>query len=111
MGIVLKNNANTTLASSLSDSATSATVTDGSVFPSLSSGEFFFVTFDDGTNNEICKCTARSGDTLTIVRAQDNTSARAFSSGDEAQLRVTALVLETKNLSQVPHVEVAPKST
>ena len=95
MGIVLKNNANTTLASSLSDSATSATVTDGSVFPSLSSGEFFFVTFDDGTNNEICKCTARSGDTLTIVRAQDNTSARAFSSGDEAQLRVTALVLET----------------
>tara|TARA_A100001035_G_scaffold149846_1_gene117906 strand:- start:922 stop:2364 length:1443 start_codon:yes stop_codon:yes gene_type:complete len=95
VGIVLKNNANTTLASSLSDSATSATVTDGSVFPSLSSGEFFFVTFDDGTNNEICKCTARSGDTLTIVRAQDNTSARAFSSGDEAQLRVTALVLET----------------
>ena len=95
MGIVFKNNAKTTLASSLSDSATSATVTDGSVFPSLSSGEFFLVTFDDGTNNEICKCTARSGNTLTIVRAQESTTARAFSSGDSAEGRVTAGVLET----------------
>ena len=94
MGIVFKNNAKTTLASSLSNSATSATVTDGSVFPSLSAGEFFLVTFDDGTNNEICKCTARSGNTLTIVRAQESTTARAFSSGDSAEGRVTAGVLE-----------------
>ena len=94
MGIVFKNNAKTTLASSLSNSATSATVTDGSVFPSLSAGEFFLVTFDDGTNNEICKCTARSGNTLTIVRAQESTTARAFSSGDGAEGRVTAGVLE-----------------
>ena len=95
MGIVFKNNAKTTLASSLSNSATSATVTDGSVFPSLSAGEFFLLTFDDGTNNEICKCTARSGNTLTIVRAQESTTARAFSSGDAAEGRVTAGVLET----------------
>ena len=95
MGIVFKNNAKTTLASSLSNSATSATVTDGSVFPSLSAGEFFLVTFDDGSNNEICKCTARSGNTLTIVRAQESTTARAFSSGDAAEGRVTAGVLET----------------
>jgi len=95
VGIVFKNNAKTTLASSLSNSATSATVTDGSVFPSLSAGEFFLVTFDDGTNNEICKCTARSGNTLTIVRAQESTTARAFSSGDAAEGRVTAGVLET----------------
>ena len=95
MGIVFKNNAKTTLASSLSNSATSATVTDGSVFPSLSAGEFFLITFDDGSNNEICKCTARSGNTLTIVRAQESTTARAFSSGDAAEGRVTAGVLET----------------
>ena len=95
MGIVFKNNAKTTLASSLSNSATSATVTDGSVFPSLSAGEFFQITFDDGSNNEICKCTARSGNTLTIVRAQESTTARAFSSGDAAELRLTAGVLET----------------
>jgi len=95
VGIVFKNNAKTTLASNLSNSATSATVTDGSVFPSLSAGEFFLLTFDDGTNNEICKCTARSGNTLTIVRAQEGTTARAFSSGDAAEGRVTAGVLET----------------
>ena len=95
MGIVFKNNAKTTLASSLSNSATSATVADGAVFPSLSAGEHFLITFDDGSNNEICKCTARSGNTLTIVRAQESTTARAFSSGDAAEGRVTAGVLET----------------
>ena len=95
MGIVFKNNAKTTLASNLTSSATSASVTDGSVFPSLSAGEFFLITFDDGTNNEICKCTARSGNTLTIVRAQESTTARSFSSGDAAEGRVTAGVLET----------------
>ena len=95
MGIVFKNNAKTTLGSSLTNSATSATVTDGSVFPSLAAGEFFFCTFDDGTNNEIVKVTARSSNTLTIVRAQESTTARAFSSGDAADLRLTAGVLET----------------
>ena len=94
MGIVFKNNAKTTLGADLNDSATSATVADGSVFPSLGSGEFFFCTFDDGTNNEIVKVTGRSSNTLTIVRAQDNTSARSFSTGDDAQLRVTAATLE-----------------
>jgi hypothetical protein len=94
MGIVFKNNAKTTLGADLNDSATSATVVDGSVFPSLGSGEFFFCTFDDGTNNEIVKVTGRSSNTLTIVRAQDNTSARSFSTGDDAQLRVTAATLE-----------------
>jgi len=95
MGIVFKNNAKTTLGSSLNNSATSATVTDGSVFPSLGAGEFFFCTFDDGTNHEIVKVTGRSSNTLTIVRAQESTTARAFNSGDAAELRLTAAVLET----------------
>lgn len=90
MGIVYKNNAKTTLSSSINTTDTSISVTDGSVFPSLSSGEFFLVTFDSGTNNEIAKCTARSGNTLTVVRAQEGTTARSFSSGDAAEGRVTA---------------------
>jgi len=93
------NNAKTTLAANINNSVTSATVTDGSVFPSLSAGEHFYCTFDDGTNNEIVKVTARSSNTLTIVRAQDNTSARAFSSGDKAELRITAVVLEEVSTS------------
>lgn len=93
MAVKYTNNAKTTLASGLTNSATSATVTDGSAFPSLGAGEYFYITFDDGNNNEIAKVTARSGNTLTIVRAQDNTSARAFSTGDSAELRVIAAVL------------------
>ena len=64
MAIVFKNNATTTLAGSINSSATSISVADGSVFPSLSSGESFFVTFDDGTNREIVKVTAISSNTL-----------------------------------------------
>jgi hypothetical protein len=93
------NNAKTTLAADLNDSATSATVVNGNLFPSLSSGEHFYCTFDDGTNTEIVKVTARSTHVLTIVRAQDNTSALAFSSGDKAELRITAVVLEEVSTS------------
>ena len=93
------NNAKTTLAADLNNSATSATVVNGNLFPSLSAGEHFYCTFDDGTNTEIVKVTARSTHVLTIVRAQDNTSARAFSSGDKAELRITAVVLEEVSTS------------
>ena len=90
MAVVFKNNAKTTLASSLSSSATSVSVADGSVFPSLGSGEIFFCTLDDGTNYDIVKVTAVSSNTLTVVRAQESTTARSFASGDAAELRLTA---------------------
>ena len=93
MAVKFTNNAKTTLASGITNSATTATVADGSVFPSLGAGEYFYITFDDGSNNEIVKVTARSSNTLTIVRAQDSTAARAFSSGDAAELRVIAALL------------------
>jgi len=94
MAVKFTNNAATTLAAGINSSATSISVTDGSVFPSLSSGEHFYCTFDDTTNVEIVKVTARSGNTLTVVRGQDDTTARAFSSGDKAELRVVAALLE-----------------
>jgi hypothetical protein len=42
---------------------------------------------------ELVKCTARSGDTLTIVRAQESTSAAGFTAGAAVELRLTAGVL------------------
>ena len=91
MAVVFSNNAKTTLASSVSTSATSISVADGSVFPALSGSDYAYVTFEDTSGNvEIVKLTALSGNTLTVVRAQDNTSARAFSSGDKCELRLTA---------------------
>ena len=94
MAVVFSNNATTTLASSVTNSATSLTVQDGSVFPTLSGADYTYVTLEDLDGNvEIVKLTARSGNTLTVARAQDGTSARAFSSGSKCELRLTAALL------------------
>ena len=94
MAVKFTNNAATTLAAGINSSVTSIAVTDGSVFPTITGSDHFYVTFDDTTNKEIVKVTARSGNTLTVVRGHDNTTARAFSSGDKAELRVVAALLE-----------------
>ena len=93
MGVKFSNNGHSTLASSLTSSGTSITVASGhgSRFPSLSSGEYFYATLIDSSNNlEIVKVTARSSDVLTATRAQESTTARAFAIGDRIELRVTA---------------------
>lgn len=88
------NNASTTLASSITNVATSLTVLSatGGLFPSPTGSNYFYLTLQNtaGTVIEIVKCTARSGDTLTIVRGQEGTTASAFSSGDVVELRLTA---------------------
>lgn len=105
MGLVFKNNAKTTLSSGVNNSTTTIPVTEGSVFPvaDASAGTFFFATLDDDTNNEIVKVTASSGSAgnqnLTVVRAQEGTTARTFSSGNKVELRMTAGVVDTFNLS------------
>ena len=78
MALVLANNASTTLASGINDSATSITVSSATGFPSISGSQFFYVTLDDATNVEIVKVTGVSGATFTIVRGQDDTSGTAF---------------------------------
>lgn len=93
MAVKFTNNAATTLAAGINNSVTSIAVTDGSVFPTITGSDYFYATFDDGTNKEIVKVTARSSNTLTVVRGQDSTSARAFSSGDKAELRIVAALL------------------
>jgi hypothetical protein len=99
MTILFTNNAATSLASSITNSATSLTVAagTGALFPSLSGGNIFYATLQSasaGTPIEIVKVTARSTDTFTIVRAQDNTSASAFNAGDKVELRLPAIVLQ-----------------
>jgi len=96
--IKFTNNARTLLSTgSLADDDTSVSVDDGSVFPALSSGHYFYATLErasDSTTREIVKVTARSGNNLTIVRAQDNTSATTFSADDIIELRLTAKAIE-----------------
>lgn len=98
MGVQTKNNAYSTLLAGVNSTATSMSlaVGEGARFPSasVSSGDYFYATILDTSNNfEIVKVTARSSDTLTVIRGQDGTTARAFSLGDRVELRVTAALL------------------
>jgi hypothetical protein len=92
------NNASTTLASGINSSVTSLTVAagTGSLFPTLAGSQYFYTTLSNvaGTIIEIVKVTARSTDTFTIVRAQDNTAAASFIAGDKVELRLTAADLQ-----------------
>jgi hypothetical protein len=95
MSALFKNNAVSTLAAAITAGATSLTVqtADASLFPQPSAGDWFPVTVFDGTNMEIMRCTARSGATLTVTRAQEGTTARAFSAGAKVEHRITAATL------------------
>jgi hypothetical protein len=73
---------------------------EGARFPSPSSPDYFMLTLTQAgteTSWEIVKVTARSGDTLTITRAQEGTSAGTWSAGAKAELRVTAEWLNSPN--------------
>jgi hypothetical protein len=95
------NNANTTLASGISSSATALNVVSGTgaLFPNPTGGDNFTFTLVKNGNPtvyEVCLCTARSGDTFsTIVRAQENTpSALSWNAGDTVTLLPTAAGLD-----------------
>lgn len=93
MGVKVTNNSFGTISAGINSSATTVTVDSGqgARFPTLGSGDYFYATLVDTSNNlEIIKVTARSSDSMTVVRGQDNTSARAFSIGDRIELRPTA---------------------
>ena len=95
MAVVFSNNATTVLSSNITNSATSIAVADGSVFPALSGVDYFYATLQDPSNTkrEIVKVTARSGNTLTVTRAVDGSSASAFSTSDIFELRLNAAAL------------------
>lgn len=93
------NNATTTVPSTISNVATSITVSTGTgaLFPTLAGAQFAVCTIintissDPGYGQlEIVKVTARSGDVFTIVRGQESTSAKSFPAGCVFELRPTA---------------------
>lgn len=91
MSVKFSNNGKTTLSSGISSTATSITVADASVFPSITGSEYFYMTLEDVSGNvEIVKVTSVSSNTLTVTRAQESSSGRAFSAGDKAENRLTA---------------------
>lgn len=96
MPALFKNNASALLASSLTTTDTTVVLSAGlgNSFPSPTGSSYFYGTlFDDLGNYEIVKCTARTTDTLTVVRAQDGTNPLEFTAGDGFALRPIAAVL------------------
>lgn len=89
------NDASSTLAGPISNSAVSMNVASGqgALFPNPSAGQQFAGTFNDaatGLLTEIIYCTARTGDALTIERAQEGTVAQSWLAGDLFANLVTA---------------------
>lgn len=89
------NNAQSTLAASISAGATTVTLAagTGTLFPSPGAGQQFALTFISaitGIPGEIVYCTARSADTLTIMRGQEGTTAQSWNVNDLAANFITS---------------------
>lgn len=94
MGVaVFTNNATSSLTAAITAAQTTLTVAEPTLFPSPSAGDWFPLTLVEGSNMEIVRCTARSGATLTVTRAQEGTTAQAFGAGAQADHRLTAAAI------------------
>jgi len=90
------NNFSTTLAATITSTATSLTVASATGLPTIGAGETYRLTITQNNLIEIVTVTAASGTTLTITRAQEGTTAQIFLSGARIELRVTADSLDRK---------------
>lgn len=94
MGLLLTNNARSTLSAAINETEQSIRVRvgHGDRFPTpRKAGDWFPVTLEDQSGNiEILRATARKGDVLTVVRGAEGTQARAFAAEDLVELRLTA---------------------
>lgn len=94
--ILFYNNAISTLAGAITNTATTANLAPGSGIlftPGPSTGQYFVLTFIDAATrllNEIVHVTAISTDTITIVRGQESTTPLNWLAGDFAQNLDTA---------------------
>jgi microcystin-dependent protein len=77
--LVFENNASALLAASVDDQDTTIQVAVGfgALFPNPGAGQYFVVVLRDATGAyEVCHCTGRSGDLLTVERAKEGTAAQ-----------------------------------
>jgi hypothetical protein len=97
MTLMLTNGATALLAGSIdgSDSSLAVATGAGSRFPTISEeGDWFpLVVVNAAGGLEIMRATARSGDVITVTRAQEGTSALAFDAGARVDLRLTAAAI------------------
>jgi len=90
---LFSNNFDGALSATLAIAGTTATVIDGSGLSSPTGGGFELLTLTDGSAFEIVRMTARSGNTLTITRAQEGTTAQEWAAATRIFAGVTAATL------------------
>ena len=93
MTFIFSNNAATTLAVAINDTATTLTVLDATLFPSSASLTTpCKVTLQDADTGaiEICDCTDITGNVLTVIRGRESTTAISFPIGAIVHHRLTA---------------------
>lgn len=93
MAVKYANNATSTLASSITATQTTLVLAagTGARFPALGTGDKFYLTLIALTGDlEIVVVTARTGDSLTVIRAHESTSGFAFPSGSYVSNNLTA---------------------
>jgi hypothetical protein len=117
--IKFTNFARSKLTVGIASGATTIAITgaSGALFPALTGAEYFYATIENALlQREIVKVTARTGDSLTVVRGQDDTTAAAWNAGDTIALRFTAAaiaesiagaLIATSNLSDLPNAATA----
>lgn len=97
MATLYANNVAGTLAANIgpSDTLILLAAGQGAGFPAPSGGDYFYATLVHITTGvvEVVQVTGRTGDTLTVVRGRDNTTAVAFTTGSIVELRLTAQML------------------
>ena len=90
MAQLFSNNADTQLSAPLTNVGTSATLADGSGLNTPTGGDYELLTLIAGTDVEIVSMTARTGNTITITRAQEGTTAIAWGTGTRIFAGITA---------------------
>ena len=96
MARVHVNNYSSTINGGIDNIVTTIVVTSATGLPTLSGSDFYYLTLVSGATVEIVKVTARTTVTLTVVRAQEGTSAVSWSTLSIISLRATANSIDRK---------------
>jgi hypothetical protein len=114
MAQIFKNNVEGVVAAGgLAESATTLSLVDASLFPDPGT-DWYLATLSDAAETawEIVKVTAKAGNDLTIVRAQESTTDVAWAGGSKVSMRPTAGMMETAHtpvaISDTTPAEAAP---
>jgi len=109
MSQLFSNNASTALSGAALSTDLTLALTSATGFPAPSSPDYYYATIANATNTawEIVKVTGLSGTTLTVIRAQDGTSAAGWPSGSIIEIRPVAQAMRDMQTNPNGPVNIA----